>query len=445
MYPRLSNSTLSQLAAALLLVTCSLLPEDARAQEVDPDYTLTAQNATVLLGQTSEIVVTLDSAGDPIQGWSFGLCHDDTVLDFVGSEYGHTLNTVKNGNPADFVDISVQDGGWTTGVIVCLTACAALLPGSGHELYVATYQDATGNEGSTDVCFCDHLGSPVVESFVIIAGQSVVPVKECATVDIIDQAPFIFAFEEPTGFYSPYDGVGQVASGLSVVQFDPGSGVMPIEAFSMSIQHDPSRLVATSLELTDIVTSLNGGDGPDFVGPQLIPGGATIGTVFSFLDEAAIDVSEVTEVARITYETVTGAWIGNELGGTTWLTFVDGLGSPAVSNTVVLDGTTYTAEPGVGVVELEAILVPPFTRGDCNNDLNGNMADGIWLLNYLYGGGPASACLAACDTDGNSSLDLADAILLLQHFLVSGPPPAAPYPSCGVDETADCEEYPSCL
>jgi hypothetical protein len=125
MYPRLSNSTLSQLAAALLLVTCSLLPEDARAQEVDPDYTLTAQNATVLLGQTSEIVVTLDSAGDPIQGWSFGLCHDDTVLDFVGSEYGHTLNTVKNGNPADFVDISVQDGGWTTGVIVCLSSRGA--------------------------------------------------------------------------------------------------------------------------------------------------------------------------------------------------------------------------------------------------------------------------------------------------------------------------------
>ena len=55
--------------------------------------------------------------------------------------------------------------------------------------------------------------------------------------------------------------------------------------------------------------------------------------------------------------------------------------------------------------------------GDCNDDGSPNLADGIWLLNYLFLAGPSRECLAACDTDDDDNVGLLDAILLIQHWI----------------------------
>jgi hypothetical protein len=94
-----------------------------------------------------------------------------------------------------------------------------------------------------------------------------------------------------------------------------------------------------------------------------------------------------------------------------------------------------------------------FTRGDCNDD--GNIArgvtceitDSIFLLNYLFTGGPAPPCREACNVNDDDSLDISDAVHGLLFCFLGGPAPAAPFPGCGGDPTPslDCGSFQSCL
>ena len=57
----------------------------------------------------------------------------------------------------------------------------------------------------------------------------------------------------------------------------------------------------------------------------------------------------------------------------------------------------------------------PFLRGDANVDGRVNIADGIWLLQHLYLGGPGGECAAARDTNADGVVDLADAAHIISY------------------------------
>ncbi len=89
-----------------------------------------------------------------------------------------------------------------------------------------------------------------------------------------------------------------------------------------------------------------------------------------------------------------------------------------------------------------------FERADCNRDGGINLADAIYLLNYLYGGAATPLCLDACDVNDDGVIDIADPIFHL-NFLKGPAPqlPPLPFNMCGADPTADgldCAEYPPC-
>jgi acid phosphatase type 7 len=99
-----------------------------------------------------------------------------------------------------------------------------------------------------------------------------------------------------------------------------------------------------------------------------------------------------------------------------------------------------------GVVVLDSFTIrkdrlrPPlrFLRGDA--DLSGalDLADAVIVLNHLFSGGPPLECPAAADSDGNGfPLDLTDPVYLLQHLFLGDMPPPPPYPECGPAPTAD--------
>lgn len=102
---------------------------------------------------------------------------------------------------------------------------------------------------------------------------------------------------------------------------------------------------------------------------------------------------------------------------------------------------------------IEPIEPPPeelFIRGDCNGDgeVKGQVTDAVFLLNYLFLGGEAPPCQAACDPNGDGVVDLSDAVYLLAFNFLGGPPPVAPYPDCGpgelpTDADLGCEEPPA--
>ncbi|MGQ9590329.1 MAG: LamG-like jellyroll fold domain-containing protein [Planctomycetota bacterium] len=90
-----------------------------------------------------------------------------------------------------------------------------------------------------------------------------------------------------------------------------------------------------------------------------------------------------------------------------------------------------------------------FRRGDANADGGMNITDGIFVLNYLFLGGPAPTCLDAADSNGDNALNITDGIYILNYLFLGGTAPPEPGPDvCGPDPDADedqtCESYTTC-
>ncbi|MEM7164988.1 MAG: hypothetical protein AAF581_05950 [Planctomycetota bacterium] len=90
-----------------------------------------------------------------------------------------------------------------------------------------------------------------------------------------------------------------------------------------------------------------------------------------------------------------------------------------------------------------------FRRGNCNDDTSINIADVIFFLGFLFGGGNSTPpnCEDACDANDDGGLNIADAIALLASLFGSPTHPLpAPLCPCGLDPTADildCVSYNS--
>ncbi|MGE3424793.1 MAG: VWA domain-containing protein [Dehalococcoidia bacterium] len=78
-----------------------------------------------------------------------------------------------------------------------------------------------------------------------------------------------------------------------------------------------------------------------------------------------------------------------------------------------------------------------FIRANCNDDGIVNVADIIFIINYLFLNGPEGPCFDACDANDDGRLDLGDAMFIANYQFFNGPLPASPFPACGVDGTPD--------
>jgi hypothetical protein len=94
---------------------------------------------------------------------------------------------------------------------------------------------------------------------------------------------------------------------------------------------------------------------------------------------------------------------------------------------------------------------PQFIRGDSNGDGSVNIADAIYILQRLFAGGAPIACLETGDSNDDDSVNIADGIYILQRLFAGGAPIPPPNPGCGTDTTLapgktdlGCESYPNC-
>ncbi len=91
---------------------------------------------------------------------------------------------------------------------------------------------------------------------------------------------------------------------------------------------------------------------------------------------------------------------------------------------------------------------PPFRRGEVSLDGLIDVTDAVGILLFLFVGTPLGAdCKKAADVDDNGKLDITDPVALLTHLYLGGPPPPAPHPNCGRDNTLDvlpCVSYSPC-
>lgn len=86
-------------------------------------------------------------------------------------------------------------------------------------------------------------------------------------------------------------------------------------------------------------------------------------------------------------------------------------------------------EAGVDDFSISLHSCTHFICGDVNDDALIDVGDAIYVLNYLYKGGPAPQCdpITACgDVNLDDLVDVGDAIYLLNYLYKGGPPPGNP-------------------
>ncbi|OUU23213.1 MAG: hypothetical protein CBC13_06345 [Planctomycetia bacterium TMED53] len=87
-----------------------------------------------------------------------------------------------------------------------------------------------------------------------------------------------------------------------------------------------------------------------------------------------------------------------------------------------------------GYIPAAITVVPTFIRGDVTRDQHINLADPLRLLQWLYiPGVPPLPCLDAADVNDDELLQLTDAVWLLDYLFGGGPMPQLPFPESGPD------------
>ena len=78
-----------------------------------------------------------------------------------------------------------------------------------------------------------------------------------------------------------------------------------------------------------------------------------------------------------------------------------------------------------------------FLRGDVNGNGSIGIDDPITLVSHLFLSGGLGACEDAADVNDDGVVAIDDVVLLLGYAFAMGTQPAAPFPNCAVDPTAD--------
>ena len=78
-----------------------------------------------------------------------------------------------------------------------------------------------------------------------------------------------------------------------------------------------------------------------------------------------------------------------------------------------------------------------FERGDPNGDGIIDITHGMFILNFLFLGGPTPECADAADSDDTGFINITDGIYVLNFLFLGGAEPPAPFGTCGTDPTED--------
>ena len=67
----------------------------------------------------------------------------------------------------------------------------------------------------------------------------------------------------------------------------------------------------------------------------------------------------------------------------------------------------------------------PATCGDANSDGSVNVSDAVYLIAYIFNGGPAPSPLGYGNVNCDSGINISDAVYLIAYIFSGGPAPCA--------------------
>jgi hypothetical protein len=215
-----------------------------------------------------------------------------------------------------------------------------------------------------------------------------------------------------------------------------------LAGWSAVVCHD-ANIEIVSAETGAAASIANGGALCDFISTVVFPGeGVRQGVIVSFPGLNELPISTEHELILLEYTV-----LGPE-GSDTLIEFCSAQFStdPFFSNTIVIETTGISIIPTM-ISTTVSISTDLFIRGEINGDTSINIADAMFLLAQLFSGGPVGTCADANDVNDDGSVNLGDPVTLLAYLFSGGVTPPTPFPTCGVDPSADslgCEIFLNC-
>ncbi len=213
--------------------------------------------------------------------------------------------------------------------------------------------------------------------------------------------------------------------------------------YSMSYTYDPTKVEATSTELTG-----TDADGSDFFAPSIDPvaGYVKVGVVADISPPIEVEFAPATDFVGLRVSM--GIDASNSVGEVIDLLVDDGNTVPDGAPIISIEGGTQGVSPLTADGSITVIDAPIFVRGEVNQDGSFNIADPVFTLNFLFvPNSPEPACEDSADANDDGSLNVADPVYMLNLQFVNGPAIPAPTPNCGADPTddsLDCASFTAC-
>ncbi|HAK95211.1 MAG TPA: hypothetical protein DCM87_09465 [Planctomycetes bacterium] len=427
------------------------------------------------------LVVQMDAKVAQVQGWSFGIKLVPSAgfnMNITALKLTNDVMTCKNGAPPGFADTgffaagnlttsagkAAADGTATIGIPDCIAVTQGIvvdmmqlvsLPAVDDFGLIEITVNASGPVGAAAteagrVVFTDEIGAPATSTVVVLSGNSFAPAVQAPAVitavprSCVGASPFTVNIDDAEGF-------GQVSSLVRLNFNADGTISEPIQGWSYGICIlDTSKLAITAAvsDGTDTATAKNGAK-PDFDAITLYQnaGGFTHGVVIDMMATVTVPPdTDWTDIA-MTFDLLT-----TTPGDTVVVAPCSGVhGSPPTSNVMVIEGESIEASQlelpshecceGVVCNHLGVITVKEDTKsflpGNANGDKRIDIADGIFVLSYLFRDGRVPPCMAAADFNNDGVIDLTDAIALVYYQLQPNLPgmPGGGWPAAALGTT----------
>ena len=88
-------------------------------------------------------------------------------------------------------------------------------------------------------------------------------------------------------------------------------------------------------------------------------------------------------------------------------------------------GAPSVVEAGIDDFRVRVYECGEVVRGDANGDGVIDIADVMYLINYLFIGGAPPGPLAAGDTNCDGTVDIADVMYMINYLFLAGSPPGS--------------------
>jgi hypothetical protein len=418
-------------------------------------YTAVSQSVPSTGGAAIQIMMDSSAA---CEGYVICISHDGSVVTLDSIDLNGTAAETAG---AEFQVTNEYANGGSVGVVMDFTPPfdgADIPAGTSH---VANFNyscnnavfyfigDAVPATESTALAFeDDNVNNPPLQNMTVSGGQSVYPTTNdgscgCEPVGVLPEDTTLWMETEFDGSEGNYAYHGQTGS-LCFYYADEDDN---IQGMTMTVCYDCDLTIGTEWDWHGSIVEQIGveylavqvddsdtdGDGcelvvailldalPPFDG-QTLPQTEDLNEgrlLIGCLDVTVDDTAECDEDQEIN-----------------WCNNINGNGNVNLYNNVVIN---YESIQDYARNDTTVYVVPEeiFQRGDCNSDDKVDLADAATILANQFNGDPID-CSDACDANDDGQLNMADSVYLLNWLFKFGPEPTAPGPfNDGPDPTDD--------